>query len=121
MKRYNADAYSGMKANGFTLIELVIVIVILGILSATAVPKFMNMQGDARASTLIAIKGAVKSANSMIYAKSLTNNINNSSSKSINGGINVTINNAKLDTDADIERFSEQLADTIIRKGMEWG
>ena len=49
------------------------------------------------------------------------NNINNSSSKSINGGINVTINNAKLDTDADIERFSEQLADTIIRKGMEWG
>ena len=49
------------------------------------------------------------------------NNINNSSSRSINGGINVTINNAKLDTDADIERFSEQLADTIIRKGMEWG
>ena len=49
------------------------------------------------------------------------NNINNSSTRSINGGINVTINNAKLDTDADIERFSEQLADTIIRKGMEWG
>lgn len=83
MKRYNADAYSGMKANGFTLIELVIVIVILGILSATAVPKFMNMQGDARASTLIAIKGAVKSANSMIYAKSHTNNINNSYSEKI--------------------------------------
>lgn len=81
MKRYNADAYSGMKANGFTLIELVIVIVILGILSAAAVPKFMSMQGDARASTLIAIKGAVKSANSMIYAKSLTNNINNNYSE----------------------------------------
>lgn len=81
MKRYNADAYSGMKANGFTLIELVIVIVILGILSAAAVPKFMNMQGDARASTLIAIKGAVKSANSMIYAKTLTTNANNSYSE----------------------------------------
>ena len=49
------------------------------------------------------------------------NNINNSSSRNINGGINITINSAKLETDADIERFSEQLADTIIRKGMEWG
>jgi len=63
-----------------------------------------------------------KLKNSGIAQKSASvNNINNSSSKSINGGINVTINNAKLDTDADIERFSEQLADTIIRKGMEWG
>lgn len=63
-----------------------------------------------------------KLKNSGIAQKSASvNNINNSSSRSINGGINVTINNAKLDTDADIERFSEQLADTIIRKGMEWG
>lgn len=63
-----------------------------------------------------------KLKNSGIAQKSASvNNINNSSSRNINGGINVTINNAKLDTDADIERFSEQLADTIIRKGMEWG
>jgi len=63
-----------------------------------------------------------KLKNSGIAQKSASvNNINNSSSRNINGGINITINNAKLDTDADIERFSEQLADTIIRKGMEWG
>ena len=49
------------------------------------------------------------------------NHINNSSSRNINGGINVTINSAKLDTDADIERVGEKLADLIIRKGMEWG
>lgn len=53
--------------------------------------------------------------------QSRVNNINNSTSKSINGGVNVTINQARLDTDADVERMGEKLADIIIRKGMEWG
>ncbi|WP_219592386.1 prepilin-type N-terminal cleavage/methylation domain-containing protein, partial [Aeromonas salmonicida] len=35
------------KQAGFTLIELVIVIIILGILAVTAAPKFLNLQGDA--------------------------------------------------------------------------
>ena len=39
------------RSAGFTLIELVIVIVILGILAVTAAPKFLNLQSDARAST----------------------------------------------------------------------
>lgn len=53
--------------------------------------------------------------------RSRISNINNSTSKNFNGGINVTINQAKLDTDADVERMGEKLADIIIRKGMEWG
>lgn len=40
------------KQAGFTLIELVIVIIILGILAVTAAPKFLNLQDDARTSTL---------------------------------------------------------------------
>jgi len=56
---------------GFTLIELVIVIVILGILAATAAPKFIDLTGDAKTSTMKAVRGAVESATTMVHAKAL--------------------------------------------------
>ncbi|MGL4474745.1 MAG: type II secretion system protein [Shewanella sp.] len=54
---------------GFTLIELVVVIIILGILAVTAAPKFINLQTDARASALQGVKGAIQGANSLVYSK----------------------------------------------------
>ena len=57
------------KQNGFTLIELVVVIIILGILAVTAAPKFINLQSDARASTLDGMKAALQGANTLLYSK----------------------------------------------------
>lgn len=61
------------KANqaGFTLIELIIVIVILGILAVTASPKFLDIQGDARKSTLQGMAGSLKGAVNIVYSKAL--------------------------------------------------
>lgn len=54
---------------GFTLIELIIVIVVLGILAVTAAPQFVNFSGDARGSTLDGLKGAMNGAGTAVYAK----------------------------------------------------
>ncbi len=57
-------------AKGFTLIEMVVVIVILGILAVTAAPRFLNIQSDARVSVLEGAKGAIAAANEIVYGKS---------------------------------------------------
>ncbi|MEE3422022.1 MAG: prepilin-type N-terminal cleavage/methylation domain-containing protein [Succinimonas sp.] len=74
MLKHGLSGRHALIRNGFTLIELVVVIVILGILSASATAKYMSLQSDARIAVLKNMQGNIKSANSMVLAKALINN-----------------------------------------------
>jgi len=65
------------KQHGFTLIELVVVLVILGILAAFAIPRFVNISTEARQSTVRGLAGSLRSSAALAHGLALARNVTN--------------------------------------------
>ncbi|MGF1876127.1 type II secretion system GspH family protein [Photobacterium frigidiphilum] len=90
------------RQGGFTLIELVVVIVILGILAVTAAPRFLNLQDDARNSALQGLKGAIDGASGITYGKSAIEGIEAVSSATTSNSIDVAFGYPKKGALSDV-------------------
>lgn len=63
-----------VRQQGFTLIELVVVLVILGILAAFAIPRFIDINTDARESSIRGLSGTLRSAAALVHGLALARN-----------------------------------------------
>ncbi|GAK83443.1 MSHA pilin protein MshA [Vibrio ponticus] len=79
------------RQGGFTLIELVVVIVILGILAVTAAPRFLNLQDDAREASLQGLRGALQGAAGIVYGRAAIDGVEGQALDAVSGANNLNV------------------------------
>ncbi len=72
-----------IQSQGFTLIELIVVIILLGVLAVTAAPKFIDFSSDARKATLSALEASVKTANKLAFSYGKIKNVANANNQDV--------------------------------------
>lgn len=77
------------KQSAFTLIELVVVIVVLGVLSVIALPKFINLQDDAREAAMNGLKSSLESASTLINYQSIIEGVGDSFDETLASGVRI--------------------------------
>lgn len=98
------------RQKGFTLIELIIVIIILGILAVTAAPKFLDVSSDANTATIQGVQGAVRAAVQLVRSKARIDGVNKDAFDGTDD-VQVSLDGTNIDVD---NGFPAPHADNIL-------
>lgn len=98
---------------GFTLIELIVVIVILGILAAVAIPKYQDLTNEARTAASEGVLGAAKGAAVMKFAKNLASGNTSTANMITADAAGAGVLDSLIDTDYDLSVSGATLTTTI--------